>query len=338
MVWPVASFVLTVVLLFVLPWRRTHPLAATVITFGSVAVMNTAALIGGVDQLGLYSMAALLLTPYALFRWASGHDAAVGTVVIVVTVTTGIISDWTGLGDAIGGVIVVIVPVVVGLEVRHLGGMMQSRNQQVRILEREQLARELHDTVAHHVSAIAIQAQAGRAVGANDPEAAMAALETIEAAAAETLEDMRAMVRILRDGDPAALAPRGGVADLERLGARNGQGPAVAVELDGDLDDLAPPVDAAVFRLVQESVTNAVRHARDVTSVEVRLTGHDDVLHLTVHDDGSDSNPARQRPAGYGITGMVERARLLGGVCEAGPDPAGGWTVTAAIPRRGVPV
>lgn len=333
--WPAVSFMASVLLVCVLPWRRTHPLGTTAISFGAVTVLNVLTLIGGVEQVGLYSMAALLLTAYALFRWGSGRDAALGSVLILLTVTTGIAADWSGFGDAIGGVVVVCVPIVLGLEIRHLSGMMEGQREQVRILEREQLARELHDTVAHHVSAIAIQAQAGRTVAASDPDAAVTALETIETAAAETLEEMRAMVRILRDSDPAELGPRGGIADLDRLADRNGHGPRIDVELCGDLRDLAPPVDAAVYRLVQESVTNAIRHSRDASTIDVVLTGHDEVVHLIVHDDGSNSNPARQRPAGLGITGMTERARLLGGVCEAGPDSAGGWTVTAAIPRTG---
>lgn len=336
-VWPPVSFVATVLLVCALPWRRTHPLATTAITLGTVTSLNVLSLVGGVEQVGLYSMAALLLTVYALFRWGSGRDAALGSMLIVLTVTTGIAADWTGIGDAVGGVIVVSVPIVLGLEIRHLSGMMEGQREQIRILEREQLARELHDTVAHHVSAIAIQAQAGRTVAASDPAAALAALETIEAAAAETLDEMRAMVRILRDSDPAELAPRGGIADLDRLANRNGHGPQVDVEFAGDLADIAPPVDAAVYRLVQESVTNAIRHSRDASTIDVVLTAHDEVVHLTVHDNGSSANPARHRPAGLGITGMTERARLLGGVCEAGPDPAGGWTVTAAIPRTGAP-
>jgi signal transduction histidine kinase len=100
---------------------------------------------------------------------------------------------------------------------------------QVKLRERQQLARELHDTVAHHVSAIAIQAQAGRTVAADRPDAALRALETIEEAASRTLAEMRSMVGVLRDGDEPERAPQPGVADIERLAREGGHGPRVDV-------------------------------------------------------------------------------------------------------------
>jgi signal transduction histidine kinase len=102
------------------------------------------------------------------------------------------------------------------------------------------------------------------------------------------------------------------------------------------VDDLGPAVGAAVYRLAQESVTNAVRHARGATRVEVRVTADDRSVHLRVSDDG-DVGHARAPAPGYGILGMIERADLLGGRCAAGPDPSGGWTVTAVLPRAGSP-
>jgi signal transduction histidine kinase len=102
--------------------------------------------------------------------------------------------------------------------------------------------------------------------------------------------------------------------------------------VSGDVDDLGPGVGAALYRLAQESVTNAVRHARGATRVEVLVTADDRSVHLRVSDDGDAAPPPA---AGYGIPGMIERADLLGGRCAAGPDPAGGWTVTAVLPRAG---
>ena len=200
--------------------------------------------------------------------------------------------------------------------------------------EREQLARELHDTVAHHVSAIAIRAQAGRALAPSRPEAAVDALEVIEEAASRTLVDLRALVGTLRDGDEAALAPQRGVLDVQRLAHGPRDGPRVDVQLTGDLDDLPPLVGAAIYRIAQESVTNAVRHASHATRIDVRVTGHDDCVRLIVRDDGDAVSSAPDRSSGYGLVGMSERAALLGGTLESGAADSG-WMVTAVLPRDG---
>jgi signal transduction histidine kinase len=205
----------------------------------------------------------------------------------------------------------------------------QREVQQVRTLERGELARELHDTVAHHVSAIAIQAQAGRAVAATDPASAVEALAVIEAEASRTLYEMRTMVRVLRDGEAADYAPQRGIGDLDELTRMS---PVVRVHRGGDLAGLPQPVEMAVYRICQEAVTNAIRHSLNATAVTVEVTGDVGVVRLRVHDDGEAARPATT--VGYGLLGMAERAKLLGGACQAGPDPVGGWTVEAALPRE----
>ena len=195
--------------------------------------------------------------------------------------------------------------------------------------ERAELARDLHDTVAHHVSAIAIQAQAGLATVASNPDAAATALRVIEGEASRTLTEMRSMVRALRDDDALELAPGARVDDLRRL-AGDGGTPPVEVRLADDVDGLSALVSAAVYRIVQESVTNARRHARGATRIDVRIDVAGDRVLLSVRDDGAGGAAGA---AGYGITGMTERAALLGGVCAAGPAPGGGWVVTADLPR-----
>lgn len=197
-------------------------------------------------------------------------------------------------------------------------------------LARERLARDLHDTVAHHVSAMAIRAQAGLAMMPSRPDAAAEALQLIEAEAARALDEMLAMVRVLRRDERADLAPNPRIADLAKLASR--ARPSVDVAVSGDLDDLLPSIGSAVYRLAQESVTNARRHARHVTRIEVRVTADDTSVRLRVSDDG---DPGLVRPAaspGYGLVGMIERADLLGGTCAAGPGPGRGWTVTAVLP------
>src|SRR4029079_17909588 len=125
-----------------------------------------------------------LLLPYALLRWGSGRDVVLGSLVIVGAATAGLVQDDSvTLADAIGGFIILSLAEMLGLVVRFATSAQHRARHDVRVREREQLARELHATVAHHVSAIVVRAQAGRVVGATRPEAAVEALEVIEAEA-----------------------------------------------------------------------------------------------------------------------------------------------------------
>lgn len=320
-----------VVALVVLPallWRRTHPLLVTAVGFGGAMVLHLPLVLDGIRDAGLYSMIGVLLLPYALYRWASGPEALVGTAIVAVPAVLGLATSET-LADVIGGTTVLVASFALGAAMRYRAVARQREVQQVRTIERGELARELHDTVAHHVSAIAIQAQAGRAVAAVDPASAVEALAVIEAEASRTLHEMRTMVRVLRDGEAADYAPPRGISDLDELTRMSR---AVQVHRDGDLADLPQPVEVAVYRICQESVTNAIRHSLNATTVTVTVTGDAGVVRLRVHDDGEAARPATT--VGYGLLGMAERAKLLGGACEAGPDPAGGWTVEATLPRE----
>jgi signal transduction histidine kinase len=160
------------------------------------------------------------------------------------------------------------------------------------------------------------------------------ALAVIETAASRTLREMRAMVGMLRDGEDAELAPQPGIADITRFARDTREWPRVDVQLTGDLDEVSPTVAASTFRLAQESVTNAIRHARNATRIEVRVCGDGEVLRLSVVDDG-DAVASDRISWGYGIVGMTERASLLGGRLTAGPGPERGWSVQAVLPRAG---
>jgi signal transduction histidine kinase len=166
-------------------------------------------------------------------------------------------------------------------------------------------------------------------VAATDPASAVEALAVIEAEASRTLYEMRTMVRVRRDGEAADYAPQRGISDLDELTRMS---PVVQVHRGGDLAGLPQPVEVAVYRICQESVTNAIRHSLNATAVTVGVTGDVGVVRLRVHDDGEAARPATT--VGYGLLGMAERAKLLGGACQAGPDPVGGWTVEATLPRE----
>jgi len=254
--------------------------------------------------------------------------------VVVIVGGLGIAASYTGVGDAVGATVFFLLPPVLGASVRVWATAQDREMEQARMREREQLARELHDTVAHHVSAMVIQAQAGRVLADSRPDAAVEALRVIESEASSALKEMRTMVGVLRDGAAAELVPQRGVPDIERLAAVSGEAPRVVVEISGDFADLRPAVGAAIYRLAQESVTNAIRHARHATRIDVRVGGDDDSVRLTVTDDGAPTSAGRVA-WGYGLVGMNERSALLGGTFEAGPGEHGGWTVAAALPRRG---
>lgn len=329
---PTLSLVLAVGLAPLLLWRRTHPLAVVATAFGAVAVVDLGLIISDAQPLDMYSMVYLLILPYALFRWGSGREAVAGLAVIVVPAVLSLVVSWSGVGDAVGGIAVLMTAFALGWAVRSQDSTRERRLEQAKSEERVLLARELHDTVAHHVSAIAVHAQAGRALAATSPSAPLEALEVIEVEASRTLAEMRAMVRVLRNESPADYAPQPGVADLERLAGASPAGPRVEVGVFGDLAALPTAIDAAVYRIAQEAVTNALRHARNATLVDVRVAGDRSAVSLVVRDDGE---PAPAAPgAGFGITGMVERALLLGGTCQAGPSPGRGWAVTATLPRQ----
>lgn len=324
---PLALAVALVVLPALL-WRRTHALLATAVGFAGALVLQLPALLGDGPEVGLTPMLAVLLLPYSLYRWASGREALLGTAVVAVPAGLGLAASGD-LGEVVGGTTVLVAASSLGAAVRYRAVAHQREVLQVRAHERGELARELHDTVAHHVSAIAIQAQAGRAVAAGDPSAAVAALAVIEAEASRTLTEMRAVVRVLREGEATELAPQQTVDDLDRLAQMS---PLVEVSRSRSLGGLPQPLAVAVHRICQEAVTNAVRHAVGATSVSVQVTGDADAVRVRVHDDGQGSRSAPA--AGYGLLGIAERAALLGGTCSAGPDPAGGWTVSATLPRE----
>ncbi|WP_116248085.1 sensor histidine kinase [Nocardiopsis sp. FIRDI 009] len=315
-------------------WRRTRPLAALALASG---VPGPLLLVTDGEFAPMYTTVCFLLLPYSLVRWGSGREIVAGAAVVLVGSAVRIALDGSasGLADLVGGFAVLFSVGALAAAVRFRSGARVRELDRVRMLERERLARDLHDTVAHHVSAMAIRAQAGLAVAESRPGAAAEALRVIDAEASRALAEMRAVVRALRWGEPADLGPGPRIGDLRRLAGREGAGPAVDVGITGAVDDLPPPVAAAIFRMAREAVTNARRHARRATRIEVRVTADATSVLLRVSDDGETGFPRPTAAPGYGIVGMTERAALLGGACEAAPGPDRGWTVTAVLPRTG---
>lgn len=331
--WRWISLVLGLALIATLLWRRTDPLAMVVIAFTAVTVLDVARLIAGIEPPGLHSTAILIIIPYALCRWASGRHILIALPIILVPAITSVVFDYSGVTEAVSGFAILFTAMAVGVAVRFRVGARAREVDQAKFREREHLARELHDTVAHHVSAMAIRAQAGLAASAARPAAATEALQVIETEASRALAEMRTMVRMLRRDDPAELAPTPKITDLTHLADSPAPGPPVEVTIDGNLSGVPSAVSAAVYRVAQEAITNARRHARHATRIAVDVHADNEAIHLRVHDDGASAGPAAA--SGYGLVGMIERATLVGGTCQAGPDPVAGWTVTAVLPRNG---
>ncbi|OKI49722.1 sensor histidine kinase [Micromonospora sp. CB01531] len=191
--------------------------------------------------------------------------------------------------------------------------------------ERLRIARELHDVTAHTLAVVGVQASVARDVLDDDPAQARAALDAVRRASREAMVELRAAVGLLRDGLPAQ--PQPPIPGLDRLPLLAAETGAVLV-CDGEPRALPRAVEAAAYRIVQEAVANAVRHAR-AGRIEIGLGYRPDGLSLTVRDDGR--NPAG--PPGNGLRGMTERAVGLGGWLRAGPVDGGGFEVQGWLPR-----
>jgi signal transduction histidine kinase len=203
--------------------------------------------------------------------------------------------------------------------------------------ERMRIARELHDVVAHHVSAIAVQAAAAAEVAARDPQSARDALQFIQETSRQALTEMRALLTVLRSGDEpgADRAPQPSLAQIERLIAQSrAAGLAVTLTIEGDARPLPEALDLSAYRIVQEALTNSFRHAgRAQTSVQVHYGA--DALSLTISDNGRGPGGASPGSSeGRGLIGMRERVALFGGELTVGAGAAGGFTVRARLPLR----
>lgn len=210
----------------------------------------------------------------------------------------------------------------------------------LRSAERRELARELHDVVAHHVTGIVVQTKAAR-YAPQDPHEASATLESIEHEAAEALDAMRRLVAVMRRADPAkpaATSPMASLSDTRKLVTAFDSNRCDAVlSVEPGLEDRLPAdMAAGVHRIVREALTNVRKHAADAQHVRITLRTVAAGLELKVVDDGRHAAalPDRARGGGFGIEGMRERAAAMGGTFQAGPLQEGGWQSLAVLPLR----
>ncbi|MFC5666517.1 sensor histidine kinase [Kitasatospora misakiensis] len=263
----------------------------------------------------------------------------------------GLLLTGTRIGANDAGVLVAVIAWLVGRSVHqsreHAEALSARAAAQAVTAERLRIAREMHDTVAHSISIVALQAGAARRVIDTRPDRAREALAEIETAGRETLAGLRRMLGALRRADdsdgasdhasgaatatPAHRPP--GLADLDRLAAATtAAGVRVDLQWQGERRPLPPEIDLAAFRIVQESLTNVVRHAA-VPACEVTVDHRRPAeLTLAITDRGRGRGTS---PAGYGLTGLRERVSLLHGEFTAAPRPDGGFRVTARLPLTG---
>ena len=332
--WRPLSIMLSAACAMALPWRRMHPGLVVAVVVGSISVVQGVAFLLGLDWNGLDSNVIFyLILPYALCRWGSGRESVLGLVAIAFSFFTTMSVEMRSWGEVFGASLFFLFPAVAGVSVRFQDSTQRRNIEQLRLREREQLARELHDTVAHHISAIAIQAQAGQALAASRQEAPVDILATIEEAASRTLTEMRHIVQVLRDDAETVRLPLARLSDIERLAREHNSPLHIDVRLEGELDGLDATLEATLYRLTQESITNAVKHAQGAQNVVVTITGEAEQVHLNAADDG---DPVVQpSPAGLGLRGMAERVALLGGTLHAAPGESRGWLVQATLPKPG---
>jgi signal transduction histidine kinase len=332
-----------------LAWRRRSPVgAATVVVSagllelflaGHFLVANYAVLVM------IYSLAA-----YAP-RWAGRAGLAIGLLGALLAggrYFSGGIGDTMVLATGAIGVAVVAAWALGDLRrarVLRLAALEErakllelERDQEMRLAataERARIARELHDVVAHSLSVVIAQADGGRYAGKTDPEAATGALEAIAATGRQALTDMRSLLGVLREGGGEEYAPQPDVAAIEGLVEDvRASGLDVDLIVEGEPRPIPAGPQLAAYRIVQESLTNVLKHAGPAGRAWVRLQWRPDALELSVLDDGRGASAAMIDPDGngQGVRGMRERATLHGGRLEAGPRTGGGFGVHAALP------
>jgi signal transduction histidine kinase len=225
----------------------------------------------------------------------------------------------------------------IGLWLRLLDVRRAAAFEAVRRGERLELARELHDHAAHHVTGIVLQAQAARVAARSHPERLDEALAGIESVGTAALNSMRQVIGLLRDPDDAGGVSAGAEELTDLVDRFAGRGSAVQLRLpDGPADPGWPPeLATTVNRIVAEALTNVTRHAPDASAVAVTLAHDREAITVEVTDDAPAAGARFPHASGYGLAGMRERVEALGGTLSAGPRPAAGWAVRATLPAPG---
>jgi signal transduction histidine kinase len=327
--------------------RRRWPLGAVIAGFSAVLVQEAAG--GRLTQHSAGALAAALMVLYGAGAFVDGARAWLGLGVGLAGICADGLITGAALSTVVFGVAFLVGPPwLIGRMLRRRAALERADREHSERLdaEREQradaaayserirIARELHDVIAHSISVMVIQAGGARTVMDSQPERAEASLELVQRAGREALAEMRRLLGILDEGggDPRALTPQPGLADLEDLVSRTREaGLATDLTVEGLAAPISPALDLCAYRIVQEALTNAIKHAGPARAgVHVRWTA--EALEVEVVDDGRGPAGANGSRGGHGIAGMRERAGLHGGSIQARASGGGGFEVHARLP------
>ncbi len=312
--------------------RRRAPLLMWIGIWAGIALQN---LITRHPPQGLEFLFVLFAGGYSLGAHASLRRGAAGLAVTAPVMA--LISRLGGVGMGLS-VIPILAFWLAGVVVRarrraaalaRRNAALQRLAEQAAAAEQARIARELHDIVAHHLSVIVLQAAGARASG----RSAGTVLEKIENSGRQALAETRRLLGVLRDtGEETGLAPQPGISELDALADTvRAAGLPVNLVIDGDPAALPAAVDVSVYRIVQEALTNILKHAGPARA-DVTIGCADEAVTIEITDDGT-REPGNQPPAGgHGLAGMRERVTIFGGDLRAGPRPGGGFTVHARLP------
>ena len=319
-----------------LAFRRSAPIAV----LGVVFAAETASELAGYQVpsgLGLAAVVAVVSAGWFVSPVRSLPAALLGGICVAAAV------EATAAGPSVGHAIWTVGVTLVLWAGGWAGFFVRQRTARARMVatdeairgERARIARELHDVVAHHVTVMVLQAGAGRMALSHDPEAAKGPLEDIERTGQSALTELRRLLSLLKADDREGVVdhqPQPGMAALSELVEQmRGTGVNVGFEVRGEQRPLDAGVELSAYRIVQEALTNTLRHAGRVP-VSVVVEYGTECLLLKVLDESTTRRPVPVGAAGHGIAGMRERAALLGGEVTAGPRPEGGFVVEATLP------
>jgi signal transduction histidine kinase len=324
-------------------WRRRHPFTTTVISETCLVLIACLQHPAGVmSQM-------FLVAAYTVGSWCEGWRRPVGFVLLV---AAPLIVAAVGIPDSSSANLVLTAGIYagsffLGASMRNRRLYLQQLEERAEILERERdeeakravaderlrIAQELHDVVAHSMGVIAVQAGVGAHVIDNDPAEAKKSLEAISTTSRTALTEIRRLLGVLREDEGASYTPAPGLADMERLVREIcDAGVDTHVTWNGEREELPPGVDFTAYRIVQESLTNALKHGGPDVHVDVTLTYEPGVLDIEVVDDGRGVN-GKATDGGHGLMGMRERVAVFGGSFQAGPVVGGGFRVAVRLPH-----
>ncbi|HZE38348.1 MAG TPA: histidine kinase [Stackebrandtia sp.] len=284
--------------------------------------------------------ALLVLLVWAVRRWGARRGRLGTCLLLAAIVAMPLRADGVKSAVVLEVLLMpmLVTGVVLGIYLYSVDSRRRRALTEVRRGERMELARELHDFVAHHVTGIVVQAQAARYIADDDPARARESFAAIEKAGIEALTSMRRMVAMMREEDSGAgTRPLGDLSQTSELVSAFSLGDTFAslyISPDVTADTLAPEVAASVHRIVRESLTNIRKHAATATSVVVAISAVRDGVEVAVRDDGQGNKRSLLGGVGggYGLAGLSERVRAIGGQFHAGTRPEGGWEVVAMLP------